>query len=162
MIYRTVFDVGMSGHQTWSVVLPGLAGMAIGAVMFVSRKSVPGWWGRHPRATTVFTGFFLAFVCLLTVLEVVSSYSDHSRLTEALRSGRASVAVGSVSNFKPMPAAGHAMERFCVSAACFEYSDFIITGAFNNTSSHGGPIREGLPVRVTYVGNSIVKLEVGQ
>jgi hypothetical protein len=31
---------------------------------------------------------------------------------------------------------------------------------FNNTSSHGGPIREGLPVRVSYVGNTILKLEI--
>jgi len=54
------------------------------------------------------------------------------------------------------------MERFCVSGVCFAYSDFVITSGFNNTSSHGGPIREGLPVRVTYVGDMIVKLEVAR
>jgi len=70
------------------------------------------------------------------------------------------VVEGTVSRFVPMPVTGHAMERFCVHDTCFEYSDFVITSGFNNTSSHGGPIREGLPVRVTFVGNKIVKLEI--
>lgn len=61
-----------------------------------------------------------------------------------------------------MPATGHAMEKFCVADACFEYSEYVISGGFNNTSSHGWPIREGLRVRATYVGNSIVKLEVAK
>ncbi|MEO7576992.1 MAG: hypothetical protein ABIT83_05210, partial [Massilia sp.] len=65
-----------------------------------------------------------------------------------------------VADFVPMPAAGHAMERFCVQQACFSYSDFVIGGGFNNTASHGGPIRAGLPVRVTYVDGDIVKLEI--
>ena len=52
------------------------------------------------------------------------------------------------------------MERFCVSGTCFEYSDYVVTGGFNNTSSHGGPIRAGLPVRVSHVGDRIVKLEI--
>jgi hypothetical protein len=52
------------------------------------------------------------------------------------------------------------MESFCVSGVCFRYSDYVVTAGFNQTSSHGGPIRDGLPVRVTYIGNTIVKLEV--
>jgi hypothetical protein len=52
------------------------------------------------------------------------------------------------------------MEKFCVNDHCFEYSDYVITGGFNNTRSHGGPIREGLPVRVTFIRNKIIKLEV--
>jgi len=66
-----------------------------------------------------------------------------------------------VTRFKPMPPSGHAPEEFCVKDRCFQYSDFEVSPAFNTTSSHGGPIREGLPVRVTYVGNAIVRLEVG-
>ncbi|WP_321797617.1 hypothetical protein [Burkholderia sp. BCC1988] len=62
--------------------------------------------------------------------------------------------------FEPMPYGGHAMERFCVGQVCFSYSDYVVTGGFNNTASHGGPIRAGLPVRVSYVDGLIVKLEV--
>ncbi len=32
--------------------------------------------------------------------------------------------------------------------------------AFNNAASRGGPIREGLPVRISHIGNTILKLEV--
>jgi hypothetical protein len=42
----------------------------------------------------------------------------------------------------------------------FCYSDYEVTAGFNNSASHGGPIREGLPVRVSYIGNTIVRLEV--
>ncbi|WP_322021733.1 MULTISPECIES: hypothetical protein [unclassified Burkholderia] len=52
------------------------------------------------------------------------------------------------------------MERFCVGQVCFSYSDYVVTGGFNNTASHGGPIRAGLPVRGSYVDGLIVKLEV--
>jgi hypothetical protein len=46
----------------------------------------------------------------------------------------------------------------------FAYSDYVVTPGFNNTSSHGGPMREGLYVRIHYTGSvtgvAIVKLEV--
>jgi hypothetical protein len=90
------------------------------------------------------------------------TYLEYSSLTAAKETGRVKVVEGTVTNFKPMPVTGHAMERFCVRDACFEYSDYVITGGFNNTTSQGGPIKEGLPVRVMYVRNAIVKLEVAR
>lgn len=60
------------------------------------------------------------------------------------------------------PRIGHAMERFCVSGRCFEYSDSVITSGFNNTSSHGARFARvsRFPVRITYLGNTLLKLEV--
>ena len=65
-------------------------------------------------------------------------------------------------DFVPMPYTGHASERFAVGGKTFSYSDYILTGCFNNAASHGGPIKAGLTVRVSYVGNCIVRLEVAQ
>ena len=69
---------------------------------------------------------------------------------------------GTVSQFIPMPYTGHAMESFVVHGVRFAYSDYVITAGFNNTSSHGGPIREGLPVRIWYRGNEILRLDVAK
>jgi len=79
-----------------------------------------------------------------------------------MQTGRVNVVEGIVTNFDPMPYGGHKNESFCVARTCFHYSDFDFTGGgFNNTSSHGGPIRPGLPVRVTYVDGTIVRLQIG-
>ena len=67
---------------------------------------------------------------------------------------------GVVKNFRPMPYEGHQDECFSVQAQTFCYSDYVVTVGFNNSASHGGPIREGLRVRVSYIGNTIIRLEV--
>jgi hypothetical protein len=75
--------------------------------------------------------------------------------------GKAEVIEGAVSNFKPgTNERGSAYESFCVKGACFTYSDYEESAGFNTMAINGGPIREGLPVRLTFVANTIVKLEV--
>jgi hypothetical protein len=73
---------------------------------------------------------------------------------------------GIVDSFHPMPYGGHDTERFTVDGVHFSYSDYIIDAGFNRTSSHGGPIRAGLRVRIHYSGDSsrarILKLEVAE
>ncbi len=65
-----------------------------------------------------------------------------------------------------MPEGGHADEHFLVNGVSFSYSDYEISAGFNNTSSHGGPIHEGLPVHIWYrdIGNGrnneILRLEI--
>ncbi len=43
-----------------------------------------------------------------------------------------------------MPYGGHQQESFTVEGVKFSYSDFSISPSFNNTKSHGEPIRKGL------------------
>ena len=78
----------------------------------------------------------------------------------AMRNNRAAFIEGIVTDFKPMPYTGHAMESFVVYGVRFEYSDYVITAGFNNTTSHGGPIREGLPVRIWYRAIEILRLDI--
>lgn len=113
-------------------------------------------------ARAIFPYGFLAFSILWTLVSFVSTYGDYRAASSARQDGSARVVEGVVTDFKPMPATGHAMESFCVSGVCFHYSDYVITAGFNQTSSHGGPIRNGLSVRVTYVGDTIVRLEVAK
>lgn len=105
-----------------------------------------------------------AFSLLWTAVAGGSIGVNYVRVQSALRSGTASVVEGPVEHFHPMPYTGHANETFDVSGVHFEYSDYGITAGFNNTSSHGGPIREGLDVRIAFIGPrtgaTIVRLEI--
>jgi hypothetical protein len=38
----------------------------------------------------------------------------------------------------------------------------ILTPGFHNTASHGGPIKPGLHVRLSYAGNDILRIEVAE
>lgn len=84
-----------------------------------------------------------------------------------LRTGQYIVVEGPVEHFVPMPYQGHASESFNVQGVGFSYSTYEITSCFNHTTSHGGPIHEGLQVRIAYVPtrdryepNCILRLEV--
>ena len=164
MHYKVVFDNTTVGYTGWHFALFGMVGIVIGAVfvVIVRRQGVLPfrWWSDRPRASKRFAYLMLGFPLLWTLAVLYSTYSQYAGLKKAQQSGAASVVEGPVTHFRPMPATGHAMERFCVQETCFSYSDYVVTAGFNNTSSHGGPIREGLPVRVTYVGAAIIKLEV--
>lgn len=113
-------------------------------------------WSTRPLASKIIAYYFFGFALLWTTFSFVVTWREYSRLYNAIVTGHARLVEGVVTDFSPMPVTGHAMERFCVSdsSACFEYSDYVVTSGFNNSSSHGGPIRAGLRVRVTYIGNS--------
>jgi hypothetical protein len=64
-----------------------------------------------------------------------------------------------------MPFEGHQSECFRVAKEKFCYSDYIQSPAFNQSTSHGGPIRAGLPVRIAYyedenLQNQILRLQI--
>lgn len=87
------------------------------------------------------------------IIQLYSLLSDYGQ-------GEYDVVEGSVENFNPMPYGGHQQESFTVEGVKFSYSDFSISPGFNNTKSHGGPIRKGLRVKVSHIDNVILKLEV--
>jgi hypothetical protein len=152
--YRVVFDLSQKGFQWWFPAF-GLIFAVIGGVMI--------WWGRRKRwpLSRTFVGYFmLGFACLWSALVFTTTFSEYLKSRSAYRQGRFSEVEGDVTNFRPMPYEGHQDECFSVQSETFCYSDYGITAGFNNSASHGGPIREGLPVRVSFIGNTILRLEV--
>jgi hypothetical protein len=80
-----------------------------------------------------------------------------------VKSGDYSIITGTVTDFDPMPYGGHKSENFSVDGVHFEYSDFDLSKCgFNNTTSHGGPIVKGLPVRIGYRNGRILILEINK
>jgi hypothetical protein len=162
MHYRVVFDIAETGYKSWSFPAFGLIFIIAGVGLVLFRGHFPGWWGKRPGASSVFAFSFLGFALLWTAIAFFSTSNEYSSLSSSKAEGNVAIVEGPVTDFKPMPYSGHAIESFCVEGKCFSYSDYVVTSGFNNTSSHGGPIREGLQVRVSYVDNAIVKLEVAQ
>jgi hypothetical protein len=105
----------------------------------------------------------VAYVAMLFMAMTLSpaGVSDmYARARDTYVKGDYSIAEGTVANFHPMPYSGHQNETFSVNSVEFSYSDYVVVPCFNNTASHGGPIRDGLRVRIAYSGNCILKLEV--
>ena len=165
MQYVIVFD--MAGESYPAPVLPllvvGAAALALGGCAL--------WLTFGMRLSPLLrrVRFYSAGIALglcVVLLAMRGIENRHDNLVESASSGNVQVVEGIVENFHPMPAGGHDTERFTVGDESFAYSDYEITGGFNNAASHGGPIRAGLPVRITFVQeasrNIIVKLEVGR
>jgi hypothetical protein len=92
----------------------------------------------------------------------VAAYVKTGKLSHALSDGSAQTVEGEVMDFHPMPYEGHAMESFSVNGVHFEYSDAMHDVGFSQSASHGGPLRAGLYVKIAYVGNYILRLEIGK
>lgn len=157
--YVTVFDVTQNGYRQWSTAAFGLIFVAVGLALptlirsGIFRKPAPWMEKWFPRV-------FLGFAIFWTATSFLATYIGYRGAVHAIRSQQARFVDGTVSQFIPMPYTGHAMESFVVQSVRFEYSDYVVTAGFNNTTSHGGPIREGLPVRIWYRGNEILRLDV--
>jgi len=164
MTFTTVFDAGRQGWQTWWFPAAGLIFVGIGGLLVFTPEPMQRLFPQElqVRARPIFSWFFLLFSLLWTGAVFGTTFQEYETVKAVFGAGRYSVAEGPVTNFVPMPYTGHAEESFTVNGHRFSYSDYVVTQGFNNTASHGGPIREGLYVRITYYGNLILRLEVAQ
>ena len=164
MVYTTVFDAAHQGVAIWVAPAFGLIFVALGGMLVFAPtlmlKLMPS--GLRGRARTVFSWCFLLFSVLWTVTVFATTARQYRTDVGALREGRYSVIEGQVTQFIPMPYTGHGQESFVVNGHRFAYSDYVLTTGFHHTSLHGGPIRSGLNVRVSYIGRLIVRLEIAR
>jgi hypothetical protein len=97
---------------------------------------------------------------IFTIVVYNSQSSMWADWRSAYERGAYSTVEGVVHDFKPMPYEGHQDECFWVKNQKFCYSDYIVRPGFRQSTSHGGPIREGLPVRIDYYNGQILRLDV--
>jgi hypothetical protein len=146
-----VFDISQKSYNWWAPAF-GLIFLLFG-ISFIRRP---------PERTRTFGWIFIAFSLIWITLVLITTGSAYLRAVQAYREGSYQVIEGVVHEFVPMPYTGHALESFRVNGKIFRYSDYVETPGFNKTRSHGGPIHEGLPVRIGYLGNTILKLEIAR
>jgi len=99
----------------------------------------------------------------IVLIEYGSIYSSKKAITDK----KYEIVEGRVENYESMPYERHENERFEVTKVHFEFSDFTMGNfGYHNAASHGGVIREGLYVRITYIPvdstNPILKLEISK
>jgi hypothetical protein len=96
-----------------------------------------------------------------TVLWLASTLLAGWRYTQALREGLCEVAEGTVEVLHLQPAGGYDPgDRIRVDGREFQYSDFEAVLAYRQTVSHGGVLRNGAKVRLHYLHERILKVEV--
>jgi len=157
--FHTVFDASNSGYRYWWFPAIGLVFVGIGLAVptlirtGAFRKPAPWMEKWFPR-------FFLGFAIVWTSASFLATFVEYRTSVNALKANNAQVIEGPVTDFHPMPFSGHADESFVVNGVKFAYSDYVVTAGFNNTASHGGPIREGLVVRIWHFRGRILRLDV--
>ena len=155
-VFVTVYDITVAPFPWLEVAVPLL--VVVGSAL--------SWlaWLKHRRPESrLWRQWAWAGVVLSIVLgSLAGGYITFRSLIyrRALSQGRTCVVEGLVHDFKPEPSSGRGEETFSVADKTFWLSRGVAVPGFNQTREFGSPIREGLYVRIHYVGNNILKLEV--
>ena len=165
MDYKTVFEVTDKGFEmiTLMPLLFVVIGIGISWFNIKYNKSTSS-----KRTFTIVFGFiFSGFALLMLLLTLPSEITNRNRTQRIFENKEYKVVEGKIENFHPMPYSGHDHESFTVNGVHFEYSDYYIFYGFNNTASHGGPLKgNGQEVRLSYITvdgeNRILKIELKQ
>jgi hypothetical protein len=148
--YRTVFVI-TDKHPPFLllIMIALMIVLSIALVIKMRRSAIYIALG----SAVFLTGLLFGMMLLSgLVLPLASNKAD-------LVAGRYRLIDGAVKGFRPMPWDGR-QESFTVGDIKFSYSDYVLTPCFNNTASHGGLMRAGLRVRISYIDDCILKIEI--
>ncbi len=165
MPYVTVFQITQKSFD-WSWPAFGLIFVVIGIFLIKFGPKLEAYrnrsiFGSRFLNSPKFLGwFFVIFASFWILIAFGGTYSAYRKYVHAFENGQYSTVEGIVEDFRPMPYDGHQNECFRVNREKFCYSDYSVSPAFNQSASHGGPIREGLPVRIAYIQDEDFSCEI--
>lgn len=163
MVWHTVYDVRNYMFNNWKPMLLSGCWMPIFLYLFW----LPPRWlqpilARSPslRARISISKYLLpALMVFLLVLCAVAEYDDR-RLAARIDAGDVTIIEGRIEHFVPKRSRDDGPEMFDVNGVHFSYSGG--TRHFAWVHYKGGPIVEGEYVRIGYIGNDILHLEIAQ
>lgn len=152
--YKTIYDIQEAGCRY------GFISMLLGLLVIYSAVE---WYRGKRWAEKMQAGYspktFCLFFGVLTVLAFVATWGDYFSLTNAVKNGQATTIDGVVSDFHPAENI-KSTEYFAVGERVFAYSKYAVKQGFNMLKLEGSPLADGLHVRVSYIDDHIVKLEI--
>jgi hypothetical protein len=156
---KIIFDVATKPFF-WQQIWAAAGAFAFGCAMFVVRRLK---WRHAPWKGW---GYFMIAAAITGACYATARwYVARRGSLRTLRSGQYEVLQGRAENFHPMPNDGSSDESFTIAGRTFSYSDWHsgdptrTTACFDQTKPHGGPIHEGMFLRVEVVGRCILRIE---
>ncbi len=151
--YQIMFEIGL-GSFPWARVVHPLIFVVIGLLLARFLKS---------RQIYLVMGVSMASLAsLFLLISLVIFVPNFIKLRSAYVSGKSSIVEGAVENFRPAPKIGPARESFSVHGVLFSYNALDDTPCFHNAPLNGGPILDGLDVRIHYDEGCIQRVDILQ
>jgi len=136
--------------------------MAAGGLLGLIRIAFSPTEAREMRFYRSLLRVVIALATLVTIIILVITWQDYSAMRSALSMHTYRVVTGQVTDFVPEGPNGHPMEQFTVSGSRYVYASSDITSAFHQTARNGGPLHEGVLVRIADSHGAIVRLEMAR
>jgi hypothetical protein len=149
---EVLYDVCAEGAPIAGDIRGALAGALLGVLLLAVV------WKRPDRGPRLLALLFTAAWIGRSAWNVLADVRAHRTACETLRTGRAALAEGEVTDFSAMPADRGGYETFRVGGVLFKMRPGRGPG-LSRIAEKGGPIRSGRKLRVTYAGDAILKVE---
>ena len=159
MDYQTVYDIGTDGFDEWWWLL----GIVVGfAALLLALLVFPRAQAKH----RLLAGIGLLLVSMVGMNFLMGAHFLERRAIAEIAAGKAKTIAGKIANFQPDQGGkgDAAIESFRIGDERFSYSNSIHRAGFKQTRIYGGPLKDGMTVRLTYVEmpdhTAITKVEV--
>ncbi|HXC16558.1 MAG TPA: hypothetical protein VNV60_03870 [Holophagaceae bacterium] len=165
---QVVFDVNQAGYQSAWFPAFGLIFFLIGAVLAIinrtrAKRGDPAISNNSGTPAPFLPWLSMGFSLLWSLATFSSTYGDYRHLRDALNQGGCQKVDGQIEHFHPANDEGRGRqieESFDVQGAHFSYSAAGVSAGFNQIQAHGGPLKEGLRVRIYAFQGQIARLEI--
>ena len=163
---QIVFDVNQAGYQAAFFPAFGLVFFLIGAVLatinhFRKKRGNLAIKNTVGQPAPYLPWLFMGFALLWSIGAFSSTYGDYRHLREALNQGQCQVIEGPIEHFHAGNGErGDADDSFDIGGSRFSYSDSSVGAGFSQTQARGGPLKNGLRVRIHAFQGEIARLEI--
>ncbi len=144
-----VFDIVQTGYKNWD---GPIFAFVVSLSLYLLLR-IFNLLDESKRRRAILLGLCFASVSF------IGTFTDYVYHSQKMKNNETLYVEGIVTNFKPMPTGGRSEETFTVSGVSFSFANLPMSG-YNVVKYKGGVIKNGLYVKIWYVDNNILRLEL--